>query len=95
MFYNRRNYLREDTYLPFEARLLTVAERDNISAKISDKAVIIDFSSLHSFNGKSVNDWLKILIARFESLSKMMDDPDDKEKFQMLKFKRINLGGGG
>lgn len=92
---DRREFQREDTYIPFEARVISIKSRDEVNAKVSGDAILVDFDTLHHFREKSVTEWLMMLQNRFESMLSIFENQELQDDFRSLTFKWVNISGGG
>lgn len=92
-FMNLREYSRVDAQVPFEATVVPVEERQNLRSKISGQTALSDFQALPDLEDKLLNDWLKMLNTKLDTLLNLMTF--QREGISSLPFVQVNISAGG
>ena len=90
---NRREYTRVYAYLPMAYRLVPKDEQPMVRSRISGNIAIPDFSMLPEVEEPLLNEWLRVINVKLDSIIHLITIQSDG--FQSLPFKAVNISGNG
>jgi hypothetical protein len=86
---NTRKYSRVNTYMPFDARLLS-PEEHSLKSRISHDDIIIDSSRLPELEDRDLYLWLSTINSKLDMLLL-----SHQENFSEMNFKPLNISASG
>jgi hypothetical protein len=90
---NRREYTRVYAYIPMSYRLLPKDEHPVIRSRISTHMAIPDCSLLPEVAEPLLNEWLRVINAKLDSIIQLISAQNDG--FQSLPFKAVHISANG
>jgi hypothetical protein len=91
----RRKYQRADASVAIGVRLLPIERQSAYFSKIYEKAAVTGIGSGGDSESEGVGEALVSLQEKADSMARILSSADDAGGFQDLRYKQINISGGG